>query len=168
MRIFITDKDTDLASLTASLARSGRKSEAMLERLKALNPQLASAKKLAAGTPLILPDSQDLKPGIGEAVGAPPLAEINARLREGIRDVDARFAERAQRLAADHAAVRDALKVATARRLIDSDPVLKEQLAAYEAGFKAQQTRLADAQEHMAAAAKLAEAELAKLQRLLG
>ena len=168
MRIFITDKAMDLSSLATALGRGGRMSAAALERVKALNPQLGESRKIAAGTALILPDISELKPDAGEAAGAPSIAEMSAHVNAGLRHVTDRIAERAAQLSADHTAVRDALKTAAAKRLIDSDPVLRKQLAAAEAELKAEQKLVAEAQARLADAGKLAQAELAKLHKLLG
>ena len=168
MRIFITDKAMDLSSLATTLGRGGRLTAAALERVKALNPQLGESRKIAAGTAVILPDLPELKPDLGEAAGAPSIAEVSAHVNAGLRHVTDRISERAAQLADDHRAVREALKTAAAKRLVESDPVLRKQLAAADAELKAEQKRVADAQAQLAAAAKLAEAELARLQKLLG
>ena len=168
MRVFIMDKAMDLQSLAASLARNARTAEATLERVKALNPQIADAQGLAAGTVLILPDSPELKPGLGAPAGAAThtLSDLANQVRAGLRDMEARNRQMLEQRAMDHAAVREALKAAPARRLVDSDPVLKERLASAEAAFKTEQKRAAEMDAQFAEIARLAEAELAKLQRL--
>lgn len=168
MRILVTEKAMDLPALAASLARNARTANAALERVKALNPQIADAQTLAAGTVLILPDAPELKSGAGEAAGGKSLSDLGARLHAGLRDLDARVGRVGEQRAADHAAVRDALKSATAKRLIEGDPQLQKQLAAAESQFKADQKRATEVGAQMAEAAKLAEAEFAKLQLLLG
>ena len=168
MRILITEKSMDLPALAASLARNARTANAALERVKALNPQIADAQTLAAGTVLILPDAPELNPGAGEPAGVESLADLGSRLRAGLRDLSARARQVDEQRAADHAAVRDAVKSAAAKRLIEGDPQLQQQLAAAEAQFKADQKLAAGMGAKMAAAAKLAEAEFAKLQNLLG
>lgn len=168
MRILITEKAMDLPALAASLARNARTAEAALERVKTLNPQIADTRKLAAGTVLLLPDAPELKAGAGEPAGAESLADLGARLRAGLRDLGGRASRLDERLAADHAAVRAALKSATAKRLIEGDPQLQKQLVAAEAQFKADKERAAEMRAQMAEAAKLAEAEFAKWQVLLG
>jgi hypothetical protein len=168
MRILVTEKAMDLPALAASLARNARGAHAALERVKALNPQIADAQRLAAGTVLILPDAPELKPGAGQAAGGEVFSDLGDRLLAGLRDLEARHGRVVEQRAADHAAVRDALKSATAKRLIEGDPQLKEQLAAAEAQFKADQKQATEMGAQMAAAAKLAEAEFEKLQNMLG
>jgi hypothetical protein len=168
MRIFITDKAMDISSLATTLGRGGRMSAATLERVKALNPQLGEARKIAAGTAVILPDLPELKPDAGEAAGASSIAEVSAHAKSGFRLATERITERAAQLAADQAAVKDVLKTAAAKRLLESDPVLRKQLAAAEAELKAEQKRVAEAQAQLAAADALAQTEFAKLLKLLG
>jgi Phage Tail Protein X len=168
MRIVITKEATNLAALVASLARDKHATSAILERVKALNPQIADMPRLGAGTVLILPESAELKPGAGEPAGGESLAALGALLHTGLRDVDSRMTRGSEALAAEHAAVRDALKTAAARRLIESDPQLKKQLAAAEARFKADQKRATETQEQLDEGKKFALAELEKLQILLG
>jgi hypothetical protein len=71
-------------------------------------------------------------------------------------------------LAADQRAVRDALKAAVAKRLVEGDPQLKKQLATAQARFEAEQKSVAKTRERLKEAAKTVEAEFARLQKLLG
>ena len=167
MRILIIEEPIGPADLAANLARNARTVEATLERVKALNPQIADAKKLPAGTVLILPESSDLKPDAGEPAGASAVAELGARLRAGLRDVASRTSGHSERLTADHAALRNALKTKAAKRLVESDPQLKEQLGAAEARFKAEQKRAAESRAQHEEAQKSAMATLDRLQQLL-
>ena len=76
MRIFITEKETDLEALASSLARTPRAAAAVRERVLALNPHLADAKRIPKGGVLILPDSPELKAGVGHQRRA-----VSAQLR---------------------------------------------------------------------------------------
>jgi hypothetical protein len=169
-RVFIVDKATDLQSLATSLARNARTFEATVQRLTSLNPQIAEARKVAAGTVLLLPDAPELKPGLGEAAGTAPraLADVASRVRAGLRAMDARSRELSQQRSADHATLREALKAAPAKRLVESDPVLAQRLAAAEAAFKAEQKRAVDQEAQLAQMAKVVDGELARLQKLFG
>lgn len=168
VRIFITDRPTSVADLLASLVRDKSSASAALERIKALNPQIADAQRLAAGTVLILPESAELKPGAGEPAGGDSLAALGALLHDGLRDVESRMTRGSEALAADHAGVRDALKAAAAKRLVESDPPLKKQLEKAEARFKADQARATEAQKQLEAGKKSALAEFEKVQKMLG
>ena len=61
------------------------------------------------------------------------ITDISDRVRAGLEDMASRARQLAERQAADQAAVREALKAAPAKRLIESDPMLKERLAAVDA-----------------------------------
>jgi hypothetical protein len=168
MRTAIIDQPTTLLAFTKSIVRAARSVEATLERLKTLNPHLADTQKLAAGTVLVIPDSPDVKPGVGEPVGVQThsLTDFAAGLRTGLRDLAARHKQFAGERAAENAALRDALKAAPAKRLVESDPILKERLAAAETAFKVEQKRIAEVEAQLADTAKQVEAELAKMQKL--
>jgi hypothetical protein len=166
MRIIITDETRDFSELVRSFARHARGADATLERVKALNPHLADAKKLAAGTVVILPDSPDLKPGVGKPVGVHTVTDFAEGLRAGLRDLEARHREFAAKRKEEQASVREALKSAAAKRLVDGDPVLKERLAAAEAAFKAEQKEIAETEARLAEGAKHLEAELENLGKL--
>jgi len=168
LRIVIIERVTDLANLVASLSRSGRASGATLERVKALNPQLSDTTKLGVGTVVFLPDTAELKAGAGEPAGAESLEMLGPRLRTGWRDLEDRNARGFDVLAADHAAVRGALKAVAAKRLVESDPQLVKQLAAAEKHFETEQKRVAEMRKQHEEAAKTVEAEFARLQKLLG
>jgi hypothetical protein len=168
MPIFITDEATDLATLVTNLAGGARVSGATLELVKALNPQLSDTTKLGAGTVLILPETPELKARAGEPAGAESLETLGSRLHTGLRDVESRTMRGFEALVADHGAVRNALKAAAAKRLVEGDPQLKKQLAAAEAHFEAEQKRVAETRKQLVEAAKTVEAEFARLQNLLG
>lgn len=168
MRIFITDKATDLATLVASLARRASARDVTLERVKALNPQLSDTTELGVGTVLILPETPELKASAGAPAGAESLETLGSRLHTGLRDVESRTTRGFEALVADRGAVHDALKAAAAKRLIEGDPQLKKQLAAAEAHFQAEQKRVGERREQLKEAAKIVETEFARLQKLLG
>jgi len=161
---FITDKETDLEKLAASVARTPRAAEAVRARLEALNPQFA--KRVPKGGVVVLPEGPDIKAGAGSNIGRTNLDDLAERLKVGARESAKRAGARLELLTVDRTAARDALKTAAAKRLVESDPLLQKQLAAAEAHFKAEQKRAAEASTQLAEDAKLAAAELAKLQNL--
>jgi hypothetical protein len=166
MPFLILDKETDLEALASSLARTPRAAAAVRERLVALNPQLADAKRIPKGGVLILPAGNDIKAGAGTKISGANLAEFAETFGAGTRAAASRAAERLESLTAERTAVRDALKPAAAKRLVESDPQLQKQLAAAEAQFKAEQKRAGDSRAKLAAAIKAAQAELARVQRI--
>ena len=168
MRIFVTEKETDLETLASSLARSSRAAAAVRERVLALNPQFGDATRIPKGGVLILPDGPDIKAGAGTIVGGVNLGEIADRFGAGARAQVSRAADHLESLTVDRAAVRDVLKSAAAKRLVESDPLLQKQLAAADAEFKAQQKRATEARTEIAELTKAAQAEFARVQKLFG
>ena len=168
MRIFITKTDTDLAALSSTLLRKPADAGATLDRVRALNPQVEDFQKLAAGTVLILPDTPEIKAGAGTAPGADNLSDLASDLGSGLKAVNSRFASRVDDIKADRAAVTTALKTAAVKRLVDGDPALSKQLTAADAEFKREQKRVAESEAQLAQVQKVALAEFARLQKLLG
>jgi hypothetical protein len=166
MDIYITKEETDFATLAAKVARSPRAAVAVRARLEALNPQFS--KRVPKGGVLVLPGGPDIKAGAGSTVRGTNLDELAERFKAGTREAAKRAGTRLEQLTAERTAVRDALKTAAAKRLVESDPLLQKQLAAAEAHFKAEQKRTAEATEQLKKSAELAEAEMAKLQKLFG
>jgi hypothetical protein len=167
MQIYIADKDTDLETLATSLARTPRAAAATLARVKALNPHLADAARVPKGGVLVLPEGPDIKPGAGTTVSHLPLDELAGGFSSGTRAQASRAAQRLESLTADRGAVRDALKAAAAKRLVDNDPLLQKQLSAADAQFKAEQKRATDSRAEIAKQAKAAQAELERMQKLV-
>ena len=168
MPILITEKETDLEALASSLARTPRAAAAVRARVLALNPHLAEAARIPKGSMLMLPDSPEFKAGVGSSVSGVSAVEIADRFSAGARAQLGRAAARLESLNAERAEVRDALKSATAKRLVESDPELQKRLAATDVDFKAEQKRTAELTAQFKETAKLAEAELAKLHKLFG
>ncbi|MET0210863.1 MAG: hypothetical protein ABW220_17600 [Burkholderiaceae bacterium] len=168
MRIFITKTETDLQALSATLSRKASGADATFERVAALNPQLANAKKLAAGTVVLLPDSAELKAGVGTAVGMDNLSDLVGEVTKGVKAASGRATSRFESIAADHSAVKDVLKTAAAKKLVESDPLLKQKLAAAETRFKADQKKATETKARFEETQKFAVAEFEKLAKLLG
>lgn len=163
---FITDQETDLGRLAASVARTPRAADAVRARLEALNPQFSG--RVPKGGVVVLPDGPDIKSGAGSPVRRVNLDELADRFKAGIRDSAKLAGGRLESLTVERTAARDALKTAVAKRLVESDPQLQKRLAAAEAHFKAEQKRAAEAAAQLADDAKLVQAELAKLHELVG
>jgi len=168
MPIFITEKETDLETLASSLARTPRAAAAVRARVLALNPHLADAARIPKGSMLMLPDSPEFKADVGSSISGVSAAVVAGRFSAGARAQLSRVAGRLEAITAERAAVRDALKGAAAKRLVESDPELQKRLAAADVDFKAEQKRTAEVTAQLKETAKLAEAELAKLQKLFG
>ena len=168
MRTFIAKTDTSLNKLGATLLESPSATSATLERIKALNPQVADFQRIAAGTVLILPDATDLKPGAGSAVGAEGFSDLTLAASSGLRALALRAAKRFDTLVSDHAAVKDSLKSAAAKRLVESDPALVQRLKAADAQFKIDQKAAKESKAKFDELQKAAEEEFKRLLKLLG
>jgi len=168
MRIFITEKETDLETLVSSLARTPRAAASVRARVLAANPHLADAGRVPKGGVLMLPDSPEFKAGVGSSVSAVSANVIADKFNAGARAQMSRAAAHLESLNAERTEVRDALKSAAAKRLVESDPELQKRLAAADVDFKAEQKRAAEVTAQLKETARLAEAEMAKLQKLLG
>jgi hypothetical protein len=168
MRIFITKTDTDLTALSTALLRRPADAGTALDRVRALNPHVEDFQRLAAGTVLILPDTPDIKAGAGTAIGAGTVSDLATDLGSGLKAVNARFADRVEDLKAERAAVVATVKLASVKRLIESDPALAKQLDASDAEYKREQKRMTEADAQLAEVQKTAIAEFARLQKLLG
>ena len=168
MRILVTEKERDLEELAASVARTPRAAGAALERIRQLNPHLAEAKKVPKGGMLLLPEGTDIKAGVGTSISGVSLENVAASFDSGIRAVATRASSRFETLAADQSAVRTALKGAAAKRVVDADPLLKKQLAAADAQFKAEQKLATESRDELAELSKVAQAEFERLLKLIG
>jgi len=168
MRIFIAKTNTNLKSLGETLLKGSSAASGTLDRVMALNPQVEDFQHLAAGTVLILPDAPDLKVSAGSPVGSGDLADLASEVGVGLRAVGTRTANRFETLAEDHAAVKDVLKTAAAKRVIESDPSLANRLKAVDARFKVDQKAAAETKAQFDEVQKLALAEFERLQKLLG
>lgn len=168
MRTLIMKADTDLKSLGDTLLKSPSAASATLERIKALNPHVADFQRLAAGTVLILPDSADLKPGAGSAVGTQGFGDLTQVASSGLRALKARATNLFDTFASDHAAVKDSLKAAAAKRLVESDPLLVQRLKAADAQFKIDQKAAKEKKAQLDEMQKAAEAGFERLLKLLG
>jgi hypothetical protein len=166
MRIFITDKESDLSALAAGLARNARAAGSTLERVAALNPHLADMARIPAGSVLLLPE-EELRAGAGTVAGGSTLGELGESVGAGIRAAATRVNARFETAVEDHNAVRDALKTAAGKRLLEADPLFAKRIAAAEAQFKVEQKEAAENKARFSEIQKSAQSEFARLQKLL-
>lgn len=167
MRILITEKESDLTALAAGLARNTRAAGTTLDRVVALNPQLADAARVPAGTVLVLPED-DLKAGVGTVVGGSTLTDFGEAVGAGIRAAGSRAADRLATLVEEQAEVKKVRNTAAVKKLLASDPLLTKRLDAAEANFKAEQKEATANNSRFAEIQKAAAAEFALLEKLLG
>jgi hypothetical protein len=166
MKIAITDRESDLTALATGLARNARASGTTLERIVALNPHLAAAARIPAGSVLRLPED-DLRVGAGTVPGGSTLTDLSDIVGAGIKAAATRAKQRFATVEADYAAVKDALKTARAKKLLEADPLFAKRVAAAEAQFKVERKQATENKARFAQLEKSAQAEFARLEELL-
>lgn len=170
---FVTIKqNTNLQALSAALlkpsAAAGAAVEpaATLERIRALNPHV-DVQELAPGDVLLVPDAPDIDPQQTQSVGGNAFDGFAEEIRRGLATLAKRLRAQSDTLAGDRASVTSALKLASIKRLVDSDPQLKKQVADVDAQAKADQSAAQAAAKQVEALQKQVDAELDALGKLL-
>jgi hypothetical protein len=168
MRIFVTraGSPTDPDTLWRELLK-GPDTRATAEAVKAFNTHVRFDRELAPGTVLLIPDAADLKEGAGTPATLGDINQVAADVAAGLKAMAGRTHAGLALLQANHAAVATALKSASSKRLIDSDPELKKQLESVEARVKTDVARATESASQLAELQKLAAEELSKLRKLL-
>jgi hypothetical protein len=169
MRMFILKKGSDLQGMSAELLKSGAADtdtgRVTLERIKELNPHV-DFQRLDAGTVLLVPDAPDIKAGAAASVGGEAFDGFVGDVRSGLGASSTRIKQGFERIADDRSAVSAALKTASLKRLVQSDPALKKQLEAADLQFKADIKRGEEAQAALQRAQEQAIEELTALKRM--
>ena len=174
---FVTIKqNTDLQALGSILlkpsagagasAGTSTGTTATLGRIQALNPHV-DVQKLAPGDVLLVPDAPDIDEGQTQSVGGNAFGGFSDEIRRGLDKLGQRVRAQSDALAADRASVNGVLKLATVKRVIESDPQLKKQLSDADAQAKADQNAAQAASKQVESLQKLASGELDALERLL-
>jgi|WetSurMetagenome_2_1015567.scaffolds.fasta_scaffold01265_2 hypothetical protein len=166
---FVTVKQgTDLQALGATLlkASAGANAAATLGRIEALNPHL-DLQRLAVGDVLLLPDTPDLDPGQTQSVGGSAFQGFSDEILRGLDRLTQRARAQTETLAANRAVVNGVLKMASVKRVIETDPQLSKQLAEVDAQSRVDQNAAQAAAKQVDALHQLAAAELDALGRLL-
>lgn len=168
MRMFVIKQATDLQGVSTQLLRraAGEGGAGALERLQALNPHV-DFRKLAAGTVLLVPDSPEIKPSASRTLGEEPVDALVEDLARGLKEQAARVREALKRQEDDRTAVAAALKTAAAKRMLDSDPQLRDQVKAASQQSSDDRKRAQQTLEQIAGMQEGATRELARLQKLV-
>ena len=170
MQLFIVQEDTTWPALGARLAQPGMPAAATLAKLRALNPHLDKT-RLVAGSMLLLPTVLTPPGSMAEttqSVGGSAFDGFSAEVNNGLGQAAQRVRAGASAVAADRASVSGALRAAAAKRVLDADPQLKQQVQDADAQFKADQTRTENAALQVEALQAQAREALAALARLVG
>jgi hypothetical protein len=168
MRMFVIKQATDLQGVSTQLLRraAGEGGAGALERLRALNPHV-DFRKLAAGTVLLVPDTPEIKPAASDTLAAGPVESLLGDIQSGLKASIGRMRAGFKSQDEDRSAVAAALKTAAVRRIVDSEPSLREQLKAAEQQSSEDRKKAEQTVAQLAEMQKLATKELARLQKLL-
>ena len=168
MRIIVIKQASDLQALSGKILGKKAAGSATLERVKALNPHV-NFERIEAGTVLFLPDAPDLKSGDKDSkeLGGDAFDDFVRDIADGFDSAAARTKSAAAGLSAERGAVTDVLKLATVKRLLESDAALKKQLDEAADEFATEQKELQTAAKQLEALQKIASDELAALAPLL-
>jgi hypothetical protein len=166
--MFVIKQATDLQGVSTQLLRrtAGEGGAGALERLQALNPHV-DFRRLAAGTVLLVPDSPEIKPSASRTLGGDPVDALVEDLSRGLKDQATRVRAMFKSQEDDRAAVAAALKTAAARRIVDSDPLLRDQLKAALQQSSDERKRAEQTVAQVTGIQELAARELARLQKLV-
>jgi hypothetical protein len=168
MRMFVIKQATDLQGVSTQLLRrtAGEGGAGALERLQALNPHV-DFRKLKAGTVLLVPDTPEIKPSASRTLGEEPVDALVEELSRGLKEQATRVRTALQRQEDDRTAVAAALKTAAAKRILESDPQLTDQVQAALQQSSDDRKRAQQTLEQITGVQELATKELARLQKLV-
>jgi hypothetical protein len=165
MRVMIVNEDTDLARIGEQLLRAKtgvEQSRAALEALQAANPHV-SAKKIRAGTVLLVPDAASFKVSLSEPLGGEALGELQQLVRNGLDAAATKLGDGNASRASARADVAAALRSAAVKRLAGDDAELAQQIDAAIKGFKADEQSERDAEQAFATLSRDALAAIKSL-----
>jgi hypothetical protein len=168
MRMFVIKQATDLNGVGTQLLRrtSGEGGAGALERLQALNPHV-DFRKLSAGTVLLVPDSPEIKPSASRTLGEKPVDALLEDLSHGLKEQAMHVKSAFKSQEDDRAAVASAIKTAAVKRIVESDPQLRDQLKAALQQSNDDRKQAEQTLEQIVGMQELAVGELARLQKLV-
>jgi hypothetical protein len=178
MRVIVIKQATDLATLRTMLFKNangartaagaeGSAADASMERVQALNPHV-DFQRITAKTVLLLPDEPAMAASDSHTIADDAFADFSAHIAAGFKTAAERARASAEAVAAERAAVTEALKDPIIARLLQADPLLREQLARAAEASAAEQKAAQAAIKQVEAMRKTATEELRALRELLG
>jgi len=168
MPVYIVEKDMDIDALASSLARSPRAAAKVRDRILAANPHLEHLARVPKGGIVVIPPGTDIRTDAGTSTSGTNLEAFAGTLRDGLKDLDRRVTEHNDAQLSEHSALREALKGAAGKRLVEGDARLRKRLTAAEAQFKADQKQGTEARAQLAELTKAMQAEIARMQKAHG
>lgn len=169
MRVLVIDRNLDAAGLREVLLRkriSDDQAEAAMRRLADVNRHL-DVNDLSTGAVVFIPDTAEFRGSASEPAGEEVLKELQDSIRSALDASAARVKAGNETRAAERAEIAAALRTAAVKRLLESEPDLKEGLNEAVKRFKQAEKDEADAEAAAAAASKGALNELAALLKLM-
>lgn len=171
MPFIVIKQAADLKALGALLLKQpagGKRAKrelgpATLEQLKTLNPHV-DFQQVEAGTVLLLPDLPELHGAAERFAGGASFEDFANEVDAGMRAVGERIRAGVEAMAADQAALQEALAAPPIQRLIASDRLLASQLEATRKTFELEQEQARDAAQQI----ETMRAELAQELTALG
>jgi len=170
MRTLIIKQDTDLQALQGRLIvgkTTAGQTESALKQLQDLNPHL-DLNKLRAGAVLLIPDAPNFQVSVGDPVGAGTFDDFQQFVRSSLADAADRLKSGNAARAAERADIAALLKTAAFKRTLESNAVVKQQVAEAIKGFRDEQQQADQDEKAVAAAAKATLDQLSQLGTLLG
>jgi hypothetical protein len=169
MRVVKIEEKADPKSLSALLLKANLstiQSEKALAALQALNPHV-DITKVPAGTVLLVPDMPSFKVSASDPVLGSALGEFQQVVRTALEQTAANLKAGTAARAAERADIMAVLKGAPLKRIIESDSVLKQQVADATKALQAEE-QADQAEETLARASKAALAKIAELRKRVG
>jgi hypothetical protein len=170
MRTLIITQNANIDNIRSRLIAAkttDAQTQSALKQLQDLNPHL-DLNNVRAGTVILVPDTPNFKASEGDAVGSGTFDDFQQFVRTSLADASERLKAGDDAQAADRADITALLKTAAFKRALESDADLKQQVADATKGFKDEQAQADQDEKAVAAAAKVALAQLAQLGGLLG
>ena len=170
MRTIVIKQNTDLRALSTMLMQpsaAGPQAELALNQVQALNPHV-DIKALRPGAVLLIPDLPTINPAGTQPVASAAVEDLRQIIHDSLEGALERFKAGNAAAAADRTAIANVIKVAAFRRLTDSDPGLKQQVADATQTFKDEQKQDDADEKAVTDAVKAAERKLDELLKFLG
>ncbi len=170
MRMLVIKQDTDVAALSGRLLSArlnADQADAALASLQTLNPHV-DLKNLRSGTVLVVPDAPSFKVSATDSFLGEVLDPLERVMKSALDDAAVKLKAGHDTRSAERAEVAKALRTTAFKRVVETDPELKQQVASAGEALKKEQAEAEQAEQAVAAAGKAALAALAALGKLLG
>lgn len=170
MRMLVIKQDTDVEALAGSLlsARLGdSQGAAALARLQALNPHV-DFRRLRAGTVLLVPSERAFKASASDSVAGQALAGFTETVQTALNAAVERTRAGLESRATERTDVQAVFRLAAVKRLLDSDPELKQFATDASKSFQDDERLSKENERALSTSAKAALVKLKDLDKLVG